>query len=74
MPRIGRIDIGGYVYHVLNRANARVQIFDDNNEEEALERSIAKDVPYGVDSWVGKIVKKFGLEQTLRGVGRPRKK
>ena len=42
-------------------------------EEEALERSITKDVPYGCEDWVGKMVKKFGLEQTLRGVGRPRK-
>ncbi len=43
------------------------------SEEEALERSTAKDVPYGNDAWVEKIVKKFGLEQTLRKVGRPRK-
>ena len=43
-------------------------------DEETLERSTAKDVPYGSDGWIEKIVKKFGLEQTLRGVGRPRKK
>ncbi len=43
-------------------------------EEKALERSIMKDVPYGGDSWVEKIIKKYGLEQTLRGVGRPKKK
>jgi len=28
MPRAERTDVGGYVYHILNRANARVQIFD----------------------------------------------
>jgi len=33
-----------------------------------------KDVPYGGDGWVEKIIKKYGLEQTLRGVGRPKKK
>ena len=32
MPRIARIDVGGYVYHVLNRANARVRIFDNDED------------------------------------------
>jgi len=46
MPRALRTDVGGQVYHVLNRANARVQIFDDEQDyqqfewilEEAIER------------------------------------
>ena len=46
MPRITRVDVGGEVYHVLNRANARVQIFDTDTDyqqfeailEEAVER------------------------------------
>ena len=42
-------------------------------EEEALERSIAKDVPFGGEGWVEEIVKKFRLEQTLRNGGRPKK-
>lgn len=37
MPRSPRTDIGGYVYHVLNRANARVQIFDDEKDYELFE-------------------------------------
>jgi len=37
MPRIRRIDIGGEIYHVLNRANARVQIFDNNNDYQQFE-------------------------------------
>jgi len=37
MPRIARIDVGGYVYHVLNRANARVQIFDTDKDYEQFE-------------------------------------
>ncbi len=43
-------------------------------EEKKLEKSTVKDVPYGNTEWIEKIVKKFGLEQTLRGVGRPRGK
>ncbi|MCB1992738.1 MAG: transposase [Geminicoccaceae bacterium] len=29
MPRAPRTDVGGLVYHVLNRANARASLFDD---------------------------------------------
>ncbi len=43
-------------------------------EEDALERSIAKDAPFGGDDWAEKMVKKFGLEQTLRAIGRPKKR
>ena len=42
-------------------------------EEEALESSINKGTPYGGDSWIARIVKKFKLESTLRGRGRPKK-
>lgn len=42
-------------------------------EEDVLERSIAKDIPFGSDSWIEKVVLKFGIGQTLRGVGRPKK-
>ncbi len=43
------------------------------SEEEALERSTDKNIPFGSDTWVSGIVKKYGLQQTLRGVGRPKK-
>ena len=43
------------------------------DEEEALECAIEKGNPFGDDNWVQKIIKKFGLEQTIRNVGRPRK-
>lgn len=43
-----------------------------NAEEEALERSEAKSIPYGRDGWIDKTVKKYGIEQVLKGVGRPR--
>ena len=46
MPRIERIDVGDYVYHILNRANARVQIFDNNKDyqlfESILEEAVEK--------------------------------
>jgi len=43
------------------------------DEEEAIESSITKGNPYGGDSWVDSVVKKFNLGQTLRKVGRPTK-
>jgi len=46
MPRQPRNAIGGYVYHVLNRSNARVQIFDNNKDyqlfESVLEEGVEK--------------------------------
>lgn len=43
MPRIQRIDIGGIVYHVINRANARLRIFNTDKDyqlfEEVLEEA-----------------------------------
>jgi len=41
-------------------------------EENILERSIQKSAPFGEFNWTNKIVKKFGLEQTLKSVGRPK--
>jgi putative transposase len=37
MGRPHRAAEGGYVYHVLNRANARMTIFDDDGDYEAFE-------------------------------------
>jgi putative transposase len=42
------------------------------SEEEALERSVEKNIPFGNESWVATIVKRYGLEQALRPVGRPK--
>lgn len=44
------------------------------DEEEAIERSIVKSNPFGGNSWVDSVVKRFSLEQTLRKVGRPKTK
>jgi putative transposase len=37
MPRVGKVDVGGYIYHVINRANARVQIFDNDKDYQLFE-------------------------------------
>jgi putative transposase len=37
MPRQPRNVVGGYIYHVLNRANARVQIFDNDEDYRLFE-------------------------------------
>jgi len=38
MGRAPRVDLGGHVYHVLNRANARKRIFDDEYDYVAFEK------------------------------------
>src|SRR3989344_3515383 len=42
MPRTERVDIGDTVYHVINRANARVQIFDTDQDYIAFEKVLAE--------------------------------
>ena len=46
MPRLERIDVGNNVYHILNRANARAQIFYNDNDyklfESILEEAVEK--------------------------------
>lgn len=38
MPRTTRIDVGGVVYHVINRANARMKIFDTDEDYLLFEK------------------------------------
>jgi putative transposase len=42
-------------------------------ELEALRRSIARGTPYGSENWVKAIVKRLGLQSTIRPRGRPKK-
>ena len=44
MGRPHRAAEGGYVYHVLNRANARIAIFDDDGDFEAFEQILREAV------------------------------
>lgn len=37
MPRVPRVDVGGYTYHVLNRATARARIFHDNEDYQTFQ-------------------------------------
>ena len=37
MPRNARIDVGNVVYHVINRANGRYQIFNTKNDYHIFE-------------------------------------
>ncbi|HNS23091.1 MAG TPA: transposase [Sedimentisphaerales bacterium] len=41
MPRPERITLGGYVYHVLNRANGRLRIFRKESDFLAFEKILA---------------------------------
>jgi len=36
MPRVRRVDVGNEIYHVLNRANARLGIFENDNDFKLL--------------------------------------
>ncbi|MFA4975858.1 MAG: transposase [Candidatus Paceibacterota bacterium] len=40
MPRINRIDVGDVIYHVINRANARMQIFNKDEDYILFEKVI----------------------------------
>ncbi len=40
MPRPERITLGGYVYHVLNRANGRLRIFHKQADFLAFEKTL----------------------------------
>src|SRR5256885_2321789 len=45
MARTPRAAEGGLIYHALNRANARLTIFEDDGDYEAFERVLAEAVP-----------------------------
>ena len=46
MPRIERVNVADNIYHIINRANARVKIFDNENDykqfEDILEEAVEK--------------------------------
>jgi len=42
MPRAARVNLGGIAYHVLNRANARLPLFECDADYEALIRVLAE--------------------------------
>ncbi|MFH1402011.1 MAG: hypothetical protein ABIG87_00080 [Patescibacteria group bacterium] len=40
MPRVNRVDVGDQIYHVLNRADARMQIFDNDKDYQIFESAL----------------------------------
>jgi len=44
MPRAKRITLGGYTYHVLNRANGRLRIFRKDDDFLAFEQILAEGI------------------------------
>jgi putative transposase len=45
MGRALRLDVGGLVYHVLNRASARVTLFDGPGDYQQFEQVLAEAQP-----------------------------
>ena len=44
MPHVARVSVGGMVYHVINRSNGRVQIFDSDAEYRHFETLLQEGV------------------------------
>ena len=38
MPRNARVDVGGEIYHVINRANGRFHIFNNDKDYQLFEQ------------------------------------
>ena len=51
----------------------RVNAAQTAAELEAVRRCVQRGQPYGTESWVAKMVRRLGLEGTIRPRGRPRK-
>ena len=43
-----------------------------DGEIDIIRKSVNKNVPLGNDAWCAKMINKYKLGQTLRGVGRPK--
>ena len=92
MGRPKRAADGGLVYHVLNRSNARMPIFETQGRLRGvragaarggrtvrdaavgvLRRCVTRACPFGEAAWCDRMVRRLGLESTLRPQGRPKK-
>lgn len=73
MLRTARAAPGGLVFHALNRAVARLPLFEKEADYEAFERVPRCGSPYGGERWQKNTAVRLGLEFTLRPHGRPRK-
>ncbi len=50
----------------------RVNRAETKRELEALRRSVARGQPFGTETWCKRVIKRLGLESTVRPRGRPR--
>ena len=74
MARVARVDIGNEIYHVINRAVGRLQIFHDPADYELFIWLMRQAKEYhGGDVWVESMVQKHNLTATIRGQGGPKK-
>ncbi len=51
----------------------RVNRAETKGELESLRRSVQRGQPFGSESWCERIIKRLGLESTIRSPGRPKK-
>ena len=75
--------LGGYVYHVLNRANGRLRIFKNWSQlvgrklavadRDRISNSIRRGTPRGDPYWVTRAATKVNLQSTIQPRGRPEK-
>jgi putative transposase len=51
MPRTARASLGGWTYHVLNRGNARAQVFHKPEDFDAFLEMMAEATVHVSHSW-----------------------
>jgi len=74
------------VYHVLNRGNARSEVFHQDDDYAAFLKLLCQasdrlpmrlrvnlDRPFGVESWQKRTAKRLGLDHSMQPRGRLRK-
>jgi REP element-mobilizing transposase RayT len=68
MPRVARIAPGGVIFHVVNRGNARRQVFEHDGDYEALERVIVETAERIAirDGELGRFVQRLTTTHVLR--------
>jgi hypothetical protein len=80
VPRAARVSVGEICYLVINRGNARQQVFQKQGDYQAFveliglacERIVNRGTPFGSADWVQRMAIDLGLEASLRPRGCPR--
>src|SRR5439155_524443 len=74
--RIHRLRVPPLTDWPVDRPNGWIELVNeplDEREARQVRSSIERDRPLGSSSWVMRVARRLGLEQTLRSRGRPRK-